>query len=197
MLSACQAILFGRTPIQEKFLRSLAQRCGFGHIGGFGDVTENVAPINFILVHYLLGDELLSGILRAIRSSDSLLRFSPVILIADDCPFERVLAYIELGLDDVISLPENREEIIQRLATQLDTEHTYFETLDYFGPDRRRMRADAGDDRRKGTAGHSRYRFRRDVSCGIEIIDHEVYAIAHFEATPRWSPLEQSGLIHS
>lgn len=147
MLSACKAIVVAHTPAQEQFLGSLARRCEFGSVEGFGSSrggSEN-SLLPFILVHHLVGDELLSRILKVIRGGGDSVRFSPVIAVADDCPFERILSYVELGLDDVISLPEKQPVLVQRLATQLDTEHMYVETAEYFGPDRRRMDVDVAD----------------------------------------------------
>ena len=162
-------------------MTGLARRCGFGRIRALGTAGDGgeTSRISFVLVHYLLGDALLGGILRAIRTSGDLVRFSPVIVITDDCPFEMILAYVEMGLDDVISLPEKKEILIQRFATQIATDHLYIETPGYFGPDRRRMKSQLVDSRRKGMDGHVRFHFVRNPSSGIEILRHQIFAAAN------------------
>jgi hypothetical protein len=50
----------------------------------------------------------------------------------------------------------------------------YYETGNYFGPDRRRMEMDTPDGRRVGLAGHARYHFMRSPDAGI--VKHEVFA---------------------
>jgi hypothetical protein len=99
-----------------------------------------------------------------------------VIVIADDCSFEKVLSYVRMGFDDVISLPEKRDVLVQRLLAQLHTEHLYVETPNYFGPDRRRMDIEVNDSRRQGMAGHARFYIRRLPDQGIHIVRHEIYS---------------------
>jgi hypothetical protein len=194
MLAACKAIAIGRTDAQVEFLARTAQRCGFAFVEGLrdGELPPPRTLLRFILVHYLVGDDVLRSILHEIRRGPNDVRFSPVILIADDCPFESVLSYIRLGVDDVISLPEKREVLVQRLASQLNTEQMYVETPDYFGPDRRRMDMDVHDSRRRGLAGHGRYYIRRVPDRGIEIVRHEIFTAKNDEQGPPsdivWAP---------
>jgi len=194
MLSACKAIVIGRNDAQVDFLAKTAHRCGFAFVEGV-DADQLPPPralLRFFLVHYLVGDDVLRSVLHEIRRGSVDVRFSPVILIADDCPFESILSYIRLGVDDVISLPEKREVLMQRLASQLNTEHMYVETAEYFGPDRRRMDVDINDSRRRGLAGHGRYYIRRVPDRGIEIIRHEIFTANHDDRDPpidvAWAP---------
>ena len=177
MLSACKAILIGRNELQTRTLLAVATKVGFAIIEApeSGDIPTPRTLISFVLVHEDVGDDLLRAVIKAIRNGDKNVRFSPIIVLGNDCPFETVLQFIHLGVDDVISLPEKREVLIQRFAQQLWSEHAYFETADYFGPDRRRFET-AGDGRRTGLAAHARYDIQRLPDVGIRILRHEMFS---------------------
>jgi hypothetical protein len=81
-----------------------------------------------------------------------------------------------VGADDVIVLPENKAVLIQRFESQITGTHVFYETGDYFGPDRRRMETDTPDSRRVGLAGHVRCHFMCSPDAGIKIVMHEVFA---------------------
>ena len=109
-------------------------------------------------------------------------RYAPVVLFAADGPFEQYLSYIDMGFDDIITLPENATIVEQRLIAQLDTEHTYFETATYFGPDRRRMEVEVPHQFQRSDAPHShvRHYFARDPRRGIVVLHSDSYlAVAH------------------
>jgi hypothetical protein len=136
--------------------------------------------VAFVLVHHGVGEALLDAVTRSIRGGDRQVRFSPIVVIADDCPFETVLRYVHIGVDDVVSLPEKKEVLIQRLGTQLWAEHIYVETADYFGPDRRRLEIDSANDRRMGPSGHARFTIQRLPDIGTRIVRHQIFAAPNF-----------------
>jgi hypothetical protein len=179
MLRGCKAIVIGKTGNQVASLVAMARRCGFAFVEepATGEIPTPKTMIAYLLVHYKVGDDLLLSIIHAIRSGNNDIRFSPIIVIADDCEFELVLHFVELGVDDVISLPEKRDVLVQRLAGQLWSEHLYVETPDYFGPDRRRLEgADHSDDRRTGTVSHARFIIQRIPDFGTKIVRHQISA---------------------
>jgi response regulator RpfG family c-di-GMP phosphodiesterase len=178
MLSSCKAVVIGRTPAQLDFLAKTADRCGFAFVEGAGRAgTQSLhAALQFILIDYRVGDDHVEAVVNAIRAGANAVRFAPVIVIANDCPFDKVLFYVRHGVDDVITLPEKREVLTQRFSQQLNTEQMYLKTADYFGPDRRRLDLDTTiDTRRQGMAGHERFFFRRVPGRGIEILRHEIF----------------------
>jgi len=180
MLGACKAIAIGRTEEQVEFLTVLARRCGFALIEGAagGDIPAQRTLISFFLVHYQVGEELLDRVIRSVRAGDLQVRFFPIVVIADDCPFEQVLRYVHLGVDDVISLPEKREVLIQRLTGQLWAEVIYIETPEYFGPDRRRLEVEQST--RMGQAGYASFHIQRLPDVGIRIVRHHIFAAVPF-----------------
>ena len=179
MLSACRATIVGRTDSQREFLNRVAIRCGFASVEGAGiELTVSNALLRMVLVHRQIGDDVLTTLLRSVRHGAADVRFSPVIVLTDECPFETILGYIRMGVDDVIVLPENKNVLVQRFESQITGTHIYYETAEYFGPDRRRMEMAMPDTRRVGVAGHARYHFLRSPAEGIKIVKHEVFAAA-------------------
>jgi hypothetical protein len=182
MLSACKAVVIGTTTGQVRSLVAMARKCGFTLIEDAGSgVAQPKTPITYMFVHYRVGDAVLESIIRTVRKGDRNTRFSPIIVIANDCDFELILHLVDMGVDDVISLPEKRDMLVQRLASQLWTEHVYVETTDYFGPDRRRLQPPALDEeRRSGPAGHAHYHIQRIPDFGTKIVRHQIFSAPHF-----------------
>jgi len=182
MLSACKAIVIGTTAAQVRSLVTMARKCGFTRIEDAGSgVSQPATPVTYLLVHFRVGDAVLDSIVRAVRKGDRNTRFSPIIVIADDCNFELILHLVDMGVDDVISLPEKRDVLVQRLAGQLWSEQVYVETADYFGPDRRRLeQASHQDERRAGPAGHALYHIQRIPDFGTRIVRHQIFSGPHF-----------------
>ncbi len=176
MLFLCNAIVIAPSPSESRPLVHLAERVGFGH------VTDSFAPralrylTSYFILHYGLSEEAMQRVLTQVRSSGhEETRFAPVILISDDCPVDRLLHYIQLGFDDVIALPEKRDELSARLATQLTAEQLYIQTASYFGPDRRRMELPGhAGDRRTGGGTHMRLTIQRDAESGTRVLQRQV-----------------------
>jgi hypothetical protein len=186
MLQGSHAYVVAQTALQNRSLVKLASRAGFSSVATV--LGADAAPLDhdgehlsFFLLHHQLSEPVMRAVIGAIRNSpNDNVRFAPVILIIDDCPFETVLKFIQFGYDDVIALPEKREELVSRLSNQLNTEVTYFEANDYLGPDRRRMElpTDTPDERRTGRHAHTRYTIVRSIDKGVRIARQELHGHA-------------------
>src|SRR5689334_19356003 len=98
MLSACKAIVIGTTTAQVRSLVAMARKCGFTRIEDAGSgVSQPTTPVTYLLVHFRVGDAVLDSIVRAVRKGDRNTRFSPIIVIADDCNFELILHLVDMG----------------------------------------------------------------------------------------------------
>lgn len=178
MFEKCNAFIVGVTERQNASLAALAHKVGFASVVDALHQERRLAGsssqgINYFFLHYKVDDFAKKSVISTIRASDSAaVRFAPIVLIIDDCPFETVLSYVQFGFDDVISLPEKADVMAQRLAGQLNMSHLYIETADYLGPDRRRMERsiDRHEMRGKGERSHIRYLIRRNPDAGIEIL---------------------------
>lgn len=182
MLEYCVANLVARTEGQTKTLEDLATRAGFGETRtvlsrrAFA-ANEGKCILNFFFIHYLLGANLMKAVISSIRASgDVEIKFAPIILFTADVSFEDYLDYIRLGFDDVITLPEKREMITSRLANQVGHDIEYYETSDYFGPDRRRMEIEPPNGVQRSNVPHShiKYVFRRNPATGTNLLQRIV-----------------------
>jgi hypothetical protein len=176
MLESCVAHLVARGDAQLHTLERIGARAGFGTLQPLGAGHDGLPglQLNYFLVHHELGAETLETLLRSVRASSiDAIRYAPVVLFAADGPFEQYLGYIDMGFDDIITLPENAAIVEQRLIAQLDAEHMYLETASYFGPDRRRMEIEPPVQFKRQDSPHShvRHYFWRSPSRGI-VVDH-------------------------
>jgi DNA-binding NarL/FixJ family response regulator len=178
MLERCHAYLIGGDDAQTRLLEKIAVRVGFASTTAVTDLSVDVieARIAFFLVHFKLPVAVKRATLEAIRhSQNDAVRFAPVILIADDCTFETILENIRLGYDDVVSLPERRPELAQRLESQINGDHLYIQTGDYLGPDRRRLDIqEPHHERRTGAYHHEQLTIHRSIDAGVRIVERRV-----------------------
>ncbi len=182
MLSNCRAYVVAQTAPQNRSLLHLAERVGFGFIGTvFGEHAVSVSAVEpglaFFLIHHLVPDSAMTAMMSRIRGNENgLLRYAPILLVVRDCPPETVIKYVRMGYNDVLTLPQKREEIIARLLAQLTGEHLYIETESYFGPDRRRLDLDgnASDARFRPGSPHMRIFITRSVRNGVQVVRRQI-----------------------
>jgi CheY-like chemotaxis protein len=124
-------------------LTRLARRLDFEAVLPFADLTqadEQVAltPVCFFLFAPVADVETLRRTAEAIRFAPSRrIRFSPLVYFSDSPSIETIGRCINLGFDDVISMPFKRATVAERIARQVGQPQVYYETPGYFGPDRR------------------------------------------------------------
>lgn len=181
LLSACAAVVLAHNSSEARPVLKLGQKVGFGMTEFYAaqdDLIPEDMKVTFFLVHFALSDETKVAMLRSIRAYPAdRVKLAPIILVSEDCSPSEYLAFIEMGFDDIICLPEKLEIIADRLLTQLNSNHLYIETSTYFGPDRRRMElSDMGRaDRISTTHRHVRLVVHRSIEKGPEIIRRKDY----------------------
>jgi hypothetical protein len=178
-LSNCRAHLVAETDSQLRTLDQLAIRTGFRTVvhGEPGRFSEDRSSV-FFFFHFQIAESQRRGMLGALRSHpDPTIRFAPAIMIIGTCTAAEVAGYIAQGFDDIISLPEKAGALQRRFTGQLDTLIRYYETPNYFGPDRRRlqqMSSGFAEVRGKGNDRHRRYSIRRSPQTGVQILAREL-----------------------
>lgn len=200
-LSKCSAYLIARTDAQTEQLRRLALRLGFGHVEALfarKDFQPDLShpPLSFFLLYRHMSDELVVLVRNVIRrSTDPNVRFSPIVLLTDECDMDTYIHFVRLGFDDVLTLPDKREMLVHRLEQQVTAEHTYFETADYLGPDRRRLELPDHVDPRRGGEPHSfvKHTVKRSIATGSKSVRSTVLS----SAEPSERTIEQRALIQA
>ncbi len=168
-------------------LRHLANTVGFTAVLPYGGVAlaEQQAartPLCFFL--FAAGDDVsaLNSAAAAIRFSPSRrIRFSPLVYFAESPSLSAIRSCIEMGFDDIITLPFTTARVGDRLRAQIERRITFFETAGYFGPDRRdRMpTSEEGHHPMRGSGGqHRRIEIVRSYEAGVRVVKDDMHMAA-------------------
>lgn len=124
-------------------LTDLARRLDFEAVLPYCGVAEaerqaGQTPVCFFLCAAVADIEALRPVAEAIRFCPSRrVRFSPLIYFSQNPSLESTTRCINMGFDDVITMPFTRQRVAGRIARQIGQSLVYYETPGYFGPDRR------------------------------------------------------------
>ena len=158
-------------------LMDMAQSLGFGGVApyvGIKAAEQQIlqTPICYFLFSAVEDVRNLRSIAETIRFSHGRrLRFSPLIYFAESPSLEFIGACINMGFDDVITLPFTARRLQERIARQIDNSHIYYETSGYFGPDRRGRHNGSQLNGRHRTGGpFRRIEIIRSLANGINIV---------------------------
>lgn len=161
-------------------LTELARGLGFAGVSPFSTIAQADAqasqtPVVFFLFAATEDPRSLRGVAEAIRfSATRRLRFSPLIYFAESPSVEAITTCINMGFDDVITMPFTRRRVLERMTRQVGQNLVYFETPSYFGPDRRRSGgSDITLDQRNG-GQYRRLEIVRNLISGTNVLrdDH-------------------------
>lgn len=158
-------------------LRDLAQSLGFAHVLAYegvarGEQQLKQTPVCFFLFAAVEDIDTLQPVAQQIRFCPGRrLRFSPLVYFSESASAETIQACINMGFDDVITLPFTHDRVLARLGRQLDGTVVFFETAQYVGPDRRGgARAQAGQYRRLEIV--------RTIGNGVTVLKDDTHAAA-------------------
>lgn len=164
-------------------MAGVARLLGFSAVLPYGGVgvaesQSNQTPVCYFLFSAVPDMQALRGVAEAIRFCPSRrVRFSPMIYFCGNPSVETIAACINLGFDDIITMPLTRQRVRERIMRQVGQSLTYYETAGYFGPDRRgRVTAPqkAAESRLGGQ--FRRLEIVRDVLSGINVLRDDNYA---------------------
>ncbi len=165
-------------------LVELANAIGFASVSrymGLQRAEAQVAktPLIFFLCSPVDDVRTLKPMADAIRFSPSLrLRFLPLIYFARDPSLDTVKRCIGMGFDDVVALPISGDDVGDRIARQIGSIQTYYETATYFGPDRRnRVGTERSTESDHGGAPFRRIEIMRNPETGVELIRDDVQIV--------------------
>ena len=152
-------------------LGDLARSLGFAAVQPYAGLASAEAlsqqtPLMFFLFAAVEDVATLKATADSIRFANARrIRFSPLVYFSESPSVEAIRACVEMGFDDVITLPFTGARVRDRLGRLVDRRLIFFETAHYFGPDRRSA-ADSGVSRR--------IEIIRSVDAGVTVIRDEV-----------------------
>ncbi|ODT78611.1 MAG: hypothetical protein ABS76_23090 [Pelagibacterium sp. SCN 64-44] len=162
-------------------LAEMAQGLGFAGVSPFSTIAQAEAqtqstPICFFLFAATEDPASLRGVADSIRFSPSRrLRFSPLIYVSESPSVEAISACLNMGFDDIITMPFTRRRLLERITRQVGTSLVYYETASYFGPDRRNRITAPGRPAESRLGGQfRRLEIVRNLLSGINVLrdDH-------------------------
>ena len=163
-------------------LMEMAQRLEFSAVQPYAGINQaeqqaSQTPICFFLFAAVPDVATLRPVAEAIRFCPSRrIRFSPLIYFSESPSVETITRCINLGFDDVITMPFSRTRVVERINRQIGRNLTYYETAGYFGPDRRgRVTGpqQVGESRVGGQ--FRRLEIIRNVLTGINVVRDDLY----------------------
>ncbi|TDQ67437.1 hypothetical protein ATL17_1450 [Maritalea mobilis] len=183
---SCAFIICADGAWAKSFHTVLAE-LGFGQIEHIHDtksinVVPFARPLQFcFLTHTSPRHEIQTAIRTVRQHKHERHRFSPMILLARDLSRQQIHDYVAMGLDDILQFPCSLKFMDARLKRQISKPLKYYETEDYFGPDRRRSQDELPQqgEQRKGQSDYRRYLIQRDPFKGshiLDVYDHEAHA---------------------
>ena len=165
-------------------LKDSARQAGFDSVYSYRGVlaAERQAaktPLIFFLFSPVETLKTLKSVIEAVRASEvPQLRFAPMIYFVESPSLEVIKSCINMGFDDIISLPFTLNRVVQRLSLQVDRTLVYFETPTYFGPDRRNRLEHEEGHARRGTGGQfRRMEIVRTTTAGINVVKDETHVV--------------------
>lgn len=175
------AFVVGASGSAGGMLLDIARQLGFTSVHAFSNLRrmERLAaqtPLSFFLFAAVADPGSLGRTAESIRrSSSQRIRFAPMIYFADAPSLGTVRQCIDLGFDDVVTVPYSVQRVEERLRRQLDTTLYYFETQSYFGPDRRgRLPGHLDTHPQRGAGGdYRRIELLRSLTSGIELAEDD------------------------
>lgn len=166
-------------------MHTLVMQTGFKEARAFPENPAALAefhrgPLPFIFVCSNLRPDDLRCAFLAVRShADLSIRFMPIIMLTEQNDMPTIMKFINLGCDDVITMPRTALQMVDRLKQQVGRPRDYFQTDSYFGPDRRRFgTATTATDSTRGGGRHffRHFTIQRDLRRGITILNTEVFS---------------------
>ena len=140
-MRAC-AYIVGPVDGPGAALADLANGLGFAGVHHYTSIAAaetqaQQTPLLFFL--FAAADDVgsLKPVADAIRFSPSRrIRFSPMVYFSESPQLEAIRTCVEMGFDDVITLPFTAQRVSGRLDRLVDRTQVYYETAGYLGPDR-------------------------------------------------------------
>lgn len=178
------AFVVGGHDGQGAVLKELAKQIGFDRVYSYRGMAsvEKQAATSPLLYFFFAG----VADLRKLRptaldirgSQNPRIRFSTMVYFSKSPPLETIKGCINLGFDDIITLPFTHTRVVSRLSRQLDRKLVFFETPTYFGPDRRdRLEHEEGHALR-GTGGqYRRLEIVRNALAGVSVLSEETHVM--------------------
>jgi len=108
------------------------------HSVAAAEAQSQQTPLVFFLFAAVHDVRILKGVADQIRFAPARrIRFSPMLYFSESPSVDAISRCIEMGFDDVITLPFTRPRLMARITRLVDHMQVYHETSAYLGPERK------------------------------------------------------------
>ena len=136
------------------------------HSVAAAEAQSQQTPLIFFLFAAVHDVRILKGVADQIRFAPARrIRFSPLLYFSESPSGEAIVRCIEMGFDDVITLPFTRPRVMARIERLVDHTQVYQETSAYLGPER---------PRRHGSGQFRRLEIIRTAAIGTSVLRDEM-----------------------
>lgn len=153
----------------------MARGLGFASVAGYSGIAAadsqvRTTPLVFFLFSAVADVTSLREVASSIRYATSRrIRFSPMVYFAETASIDTIKRCIDMGFDDVITLPFTRSRLETRIERLVDRTQVYCETAHYFGPDHRGM-----TDHDEDAGQYRRLEIVRSSDHGVSVVRDEI-----------------------
>lgn len=157
---ACRALILDPHLNSRRLLHDILADLHCGRVTSFGQPEDawealDKGGFNIFFIDWSEDQDAI-GLLRQLRSPDSLERFVPAVVIASYSGVEDVTRARDAGANEFILRPYSAEVVARHLRALARLPRPFVEAGNFFGPDRRRHRQQwAGQERRRQAAGRA------------------------------------------
>jgi two-component system chemotaxis response regulator CheY len=99
--------------------------------------------VDVVIADYRLGGETGAEFMRLVRAMKGYARFVPLIGCTADTSPATIAEMRDAGADEILAKPVSAQVIWKKLMAVTNARRNFVSAPDFFGPDRRRRRADA------------------------------------------------------
>ncbi|WP_374627392.1 hypothetical protein [Devosia sp.] len=171
-MKAC-AYVVGPSDGAGQALRDMARALGFAVVLPFAglaaaETQAHQTPLLFFLFAAVDEVSALKPVADSIRFSPGRrIRLSPLVYFAESPSHDQIRLCIDMGFDDVITLPFTPQRITGRLKRMVERPIVFHETGAYLGPERRSTASDLRSQYR-------RLEIMRTANAGVSVLRDEM-----------------------
>jgi hypothetical protein len=146
---------------------------------GHAEAQSVETPVCYFLFAATEAIGSLQAVSDAIRfCSNRRIRFSPLIYFSQSPSIEVITRCIAMGFDDVITMSFTAARVRERMDRQIGRNLVYYETVGYFGPDRRdRVTAPRRPAETRLGGQFRRLEIVRSLMTGIDVVRDDLHML--------------------
>lgn len=157
-LTQLSALIVEKHPPMRTMLREIIRELGMQKIYDaanpeLGYEVFNAKQPDLVLIDWAPDFDGI-GLLNKIRADENSYNlFAPVIMVTAHSEIDRVIEARDAGMTEYLTKPISAKRLYQRIVAIVESKRSFVRNAAFFGPDRRRKKAEISGVERRGGAG--------------------------------------------